>query len=82
MRYSIHKAPQLIASRKDNNGIDIVEIKTELTFVTVERVKNFISALTKEDLNEPIDSAPWQEKLIFKITSTLDKTLTKQYQTG
>lgn len=82
MAFHPSRAPRLYSSQRDNNGIDVVQIDAEVTFMTIEGLKEFITDLTKQETKAPPETACMQDKLFFKITSTLDKAVTLHYEPG
>lgn len=80
--YSPMRAPRLVSAQNDNNGIDVIKIDTELTFITVDRLKDFVGGLTKKASVPPPETAIYQDKLFYKITNTLDRTITLHYKPG
>jgi MFS superfamily sulfate permease-like transporter len=45
-------------------------------------LKDFISELTKQEIPAPPETAIYQDKLFYKITNTLDRTITLRYDKG
>ena len=82
MAFTGARSPYLVVSQRDNDGIDVVKMDAELTFMTIEKLKDFITALTKAEAKAPPDTACSQDKLFFKITNTLDKVFTLSYEPG
>jgi len=82
MAFANSRAPYLTISQRDNNGIDVVKIDSELAFLTIERLKDFVTALTKQEAKAPPETACTQDKIFFKITNTLDKVVTLHYEPG
>ena len=82
LAFSPSRAPRIITLQKGNDGIDVVRVDSELTFFTISRLTEFVSEITRQEIQAPVDEAGFQDKLFYRITSTLDKNWTLGYKAG
>jgi len=82
LAFAPSRAPRVIVHQKDNDGIDVVRIDADLTFFTINRLRDFISEITSQEAQAPPETAGFQDKLFYRVTSTLDKKWTLGYKAG
>jgi MFS superfamily sulfate permease-like transporter len=75
-------APLLVASCKDNSGVDIVKLEGDLTFLTSARVKDFIAELTITVPPKPNRDAGTSEYLFGTVSGAFDAVLRPHLLTG
>lgn len=51
--FSKQNNPELINDSRNNNGIDVIKLESDINFLTSARIKNFISALTIKEPEKP-----------------------------
>jgi high affinity sulfate transporter 1 len=65
-------APWVSVPRKENDGIDVVNLEADVYFLNAYRVKDFIAGLYIKPPTPTTDSSTRGEKAFFTITTTLD----------
>ena len=82
MKFKKTRGPYINISQYENDGIDIVKVNSELTFLTIDTLKEYINTLTKKEEEPLLESAIWQEKMIQGIAKTLDNAVTLKHIPG
>jgi MFS superfamily sulfate permease-like transporter len=73
--FSSITAPFLLSAAKDNDGIDVVKLEGDLTFLSAARVKDFVTGLTVMAPKVAELSEGRSEYLFQKITGAFDAAL-------
>lgn len=76
--FSDHNKPVLVKAAAENDGIDEVRLLQDLTFISAGKVKDFLLALSNVAEKPVSADASFNQRILYKITSTLDKLLTVQ----
>ena len=82
LKFKKTRGPYINISQYENGGIDIVKVNSELTFLTIDTLKEYINTLTKKEEEPLSESAIWQEKMIHDIAKTLDDAVTLKHIPG
>jgi MFS superfamily sulfate permease-like transporter len=75
-------APLLVASSKDNHGIDVVKLEGDLTFLSAARVKDFLSVLTVKEPSAPDVTLGTSEYIHRTIGQAFDRALRPHLMDG
>ena len=80
--FSHETAPFLFSASKDNRGIDVVKLEGDLTFLSANRVKDFVAALTLKDLPVPETSSSKSDQIFHRVSSAFDRVLRPRLLVG
>ena len=83
LAFSRMTAPFVYFSAKDNgNGIDVVRLEGDLSFIQASRVKTFITSLILREPEKPDSSASKSDILFHTISSTFDRLFQPKMMIG
>lgn len=75
-------APKLVEVSKDNDGIDVVSIESNVVFLNASRIKDFITSLTTVEEKPVTEEDGKLDYIKYKVRNTFDRILTPQLLEG